>query len=74
MFFSKKRVWAAVILSLALIFYFFNFVQRNIDIIETRSIARKIFDYGLNFAIFFVAIYLALTLLIYLYKLVVTKK
>lgn len=74
MFFSKKRVWAAAILSLVLIFYFFNFVQRNVDIIETRSMGRRIFDYGLNFAIFFVVIYLVLTLLIYLYKLVVTKK
>lgn len=74
MFFSKKRVWTAAILSLVLIFYFFNFVQRNVDIIETRSMTRKIFDYGLNFAIFFVVIYLVLTLLIYLYKLVVTKK
>lgn len=57
-----------MVLSLALEYYAFNFVQRNINIIATRSFARQIFDYILNFVVFFVAFYLLVTLITYIYK------
>lgn len=66
MFFSTKRsIWSAVA-ALALEFYAFNFVPRNINIIATRTLTVKILDYILNFVIFFVVIYLAVTLVSYI--------
>lgn len=60
---SKKRALISAIISLTFVFYAFNFVPKNINIIETRSLPRQIFGYGLNFVLFFIVIYLILTLI-----------
>ncbi len=67
-FISKKRALVSVIASLLVVFYAFNFVPRNINIIATRSLSRQIIDYVLNFIIFFIVFYLVLTLIAYLIK------
>lgn len=67
-FFSAKRtIWSAVA-ALVVIFYAFNFVPRNINIIATRTLTVKILDYIFNFLMFFVAIYLAITLIVFIIK------
>ena len=68
MFISTKRGIVSAVLSLLFIFYAFNFVPRNINIIATRSLPRQIFAYVLNFVIFFIVIYLIATLIAYLAK------
>lgn len=74
MFLSTKRaIWSAVT-AIIFVFYCFNFVPRNINIIATRTLTVKILDYILNFVIFFVAIYLAVTLITYIVKLFLPKK
>lgn len=65
-FVSKKRVLFVSIASLLLEFYAFNFIPRNVNIIATRTIFVKILDYALNFLIFFLAIYLVSTLIIFI--------
>jgi len=68
MFISLKRaIWVgagAIIVD----FYAFNFVPRNINIIATRSLSVQILDYIFNFLMFFAAIYLAVTLIVYFIK------
>jgi hypothetical protein len=68
MFLSAKRGIISAVLSVLLEFYAFNFVPRNVSIIATRSFSRQIFDYALNFVIFFIAFYLMITLATYLIK------
>lgn len=63
---SKRRVVVAAAIALLLGFYVFNFVPRNINVLSTRPLARQIFAYVLNFALFFILAYLFLTLLAYL--------
>lgn len=63
MFVSTKRALASTIVSLLVEFYAFNFVPRNINLLATRSPLRQVFAYVLNFVIFFVVVYLLLTLL-----------
>ncbi len=67
-FISKSRIIVAGIISALFVFYFFNFVPRNINIVASRTLAVQIFDYVLNFAIFFVVIYLISCLFTYLYQ------
>ena len=67
-FISKSRIIIAGIISLILVFYFFNFVPRNINIIASRNLGRQLFAYALNFIIFFIVIYLVSCLLAYLYQ------
>jgi len=69
-FISKKRALVSAIASLLVVFYAFNFVPRNINIIATRSILRQILDYCLNFVIFFIVAYLVLTLIAFLIKVI----
>lgn len=71
---SKKRAVASLIISLLLVIYFFNFVPRNASIIASRSLARQIADYCLNIAIFFIVIYLFLSLMAYLRNKIFSKK
>jgi len=70
---KKKTIWSATI-ALIIAFYAFNFVPRNINIIATRSALMQIFDYCLNFVIFFVVAYLVLTLLTFFVMLFSSKK
>ena len=74
MFFSTKRAVGSAIVALAVEFYVFNFVPKNINILAARSVERQIFAYILNFVIFFAVIYLAVTLIIYLIKWLSAKK
>jgi hypothetical protein len=67
-FVSKSRGIISSILALVLIFYAFNFIPRNINIIATRSLGRQIFDYLLNFLIFFIVIYSVSSLFSFIYK------
>lgn len=67
-FFTKLRLVVTAIISLLLVFYLFNFVPRNINIVASRSLAIKIFDYILNFIIFFVVIYIAASLIVFVYQ------
>ncbi|HBL51798.1 MAG TPA: hypothetical protein DDZ05_01055 [Candidatus Blackburnbacteria bacterium] len=60
---SKKRALASAIISLLFVFYAFNFVPRNINLLETRSLLRQLLAFGLNFVLFFIASYLILTLI-----------
>ena len=73
MFFSIKRSLAAGIVSVVIVIYCFNFIPKYSAILATRTLGRQIADYCLNFLIFFVAIYLFLTLIIYLIKLLIKK-
>jgi hypothetical protein len=68
MFISIKRGMISAVLSVLFEFYSFNFVQRNINILATRSLSRQVADYVLNFLVFFIVIYLVLTLGAYLIK------
>lgn len=67
-FISKSRLIIAGIISPIFVFYAFNFVPRNTNIIASRTLGKQIFDYILNFVIFFVIIYLIFCLLTYLYQ------
>lgn len=68
MFLSTKRaLWSAIFAGLVVI-YSFNFVARYAEVFATRTLGRKILDYGLNFLIFFVGIYLLLTLATFIIK------
>jgi O-antigen/teichoic acid export membrane protein len=57
-FISKTRIIVAVAVSIALVFYFFNFIPRDITILASRSFGRQILDYLLNFCLFFIIVYL----------------
>jgi surface polysaccharide O-acyltransferase-like enzyme len=73
MFKSKSRIIISSIVSVILVFISFNFNPRDIAILATRSVGRQIFDYVLNFVIFFAAIYLIISLLIFVYNKFVPK-
>lgn len=70
---SKKRVVVAAAIASLFAFYVFNFVPRNINVLSTRPLARQIFAYVLNFALFFILAYLFLTLLAYLVRTISSK-
>jgi hypothetical protein len=65
---SMRRGVFAAVLAIVLEFYAFNFIPRNIAIMETRSLAIQKVDYLINFLIFFFAFYLVMTLGAYLVK------
>lgn len=67
-FVSKSRIIVAAILSVLFVFYAFNFVARNTNIVASRTLGVQIGDYVLNFIIFFATIYLALCLFAYIYQ------
>jgi hypothetical protein len=60
MLWSKNRAIVSGIFSLALVISALNFVERNVQIIATRSPGRIVFDYVINFIIFFIVFYLVL--------------
>jgi hypothetical protein len=68
MFISISRGIISAVLSVLLVIFSFNFVQRDINILATRTLSRQIFDYVFNFLIFFIVIYLVITLGTYLIK------
>jgi len=67
-FVSKLRLIITGIVSILLVFYAFNFVPRNSNIVASRTLGIQVFDYVLNFIIFFVALYLISCLLTYIYQ------
>lgn len=67
-FISKPRGVVAGILSMLLVFYAFNFVPRNTNIVASKPRGIQIFDYILNFIFFFVVVYLVSCLFSYLYQ------
>jgi len=74
MFLSKIRAIISAILAVLLVFYAFNFVPKNVNIVASRSLGRQIFDYVLNFVIFFVVAYLVFYLISFLVKIFRSKK
>lgn len=72
-FVSKSRVIVTTVLSILFVFYAFNFVARNTNIIASKTLGVQVFDYALNFVIFFVVIYLALCLLSFIYQKIFTR-
>lgn len=66
-FISKTRIIIAGVLSILLVFYFLNFIPRSVNILASRTFVRQILDYLLNFVIFFVATYLPLAAISFLY-------
>jgi len=66
-FISKKRAIISTILSIILVIFAMNFVSRNVNILTQRSGGRIVFDYALNIVIFFIIIYLIITLVAFIY-------
>ena len=67
MFISKMRAIISAILSIILVIFAMNFVERNIEILANRTTGRIIFDYALNIIIFFIVIYLLITFLMFIF-------
>lgn len=67
-FISKPRLIFTGILSALLVFYLLNFIPRNINIVASRSFGGQLFDYFLNFVIFFLVIYIISCLLTFAYQ------
>lgn len=65
---NKYRIMISSVFSAILVFYSFNFIPRNVSIIASRSLGRQIIDYILNFVLFTVVIYLALSLISFILK------
>lgn len=65
---NKTRLILAAGFSVLAVYYFFNFVPRNVAILATRTSERIILDYTVNFVIFFVVFYLILSLGVYIFK------
>lgn len=59
---SKSRVIVSLVASVLIVIVSFNFVPRDVAILTSRTPPRQVLDYILNFIIFFVAVYLLLTL------------
>lgn len=66
-FVSKPRIIFTGMISALFVFYVFNFVPRNINIIASRSLERQIFGYVLNFVLFFIAIYILFSVYLLIY-------
>jgi hypothetical protein len=73
-FISKNRSIISAILSIIIVFYAFNFVPRNLNIVASRTLLVQIFDYGFNFLIFFISFYLIVSLATYIYWKISEKK
>lgn len=67
MLWSKGRAIVSAILSLGLVIYALNYVERNVLIIAGRSAGRIVFDYIFNFIVFFLVFYLVLMFLAYVF-------
>jgi Na+-transporting NADH:ubiquinone oxidoreductase subunit NqrB len=65
---SKTRIIISAAVSALLVFYFFNFIPRDINILASRSLERQILDYALNFVVFFVSLYFLLSVATFLYR------
>lgn len=74
MFLSKNRAIISAIAAVLLVFYSFNFVARNVNIVASRTLGIQIADYVLNFAIFFIIIYLVLFAIAFFAKSIKSKK
>jgi len=66
-FLSKKRAIVSAVLSIILVIFAMNFVERNVKILAEATTARIIFDYFLNIVIFFIVIYLLITFLMFIF-------
>lgn len=72
-----KISWKMILLSFGLsvlfVIYSMNFIPRNIAIMAERTLSRQIFNYAVNILLFFVVIYLILSLLVWIYKKILIK-
>jgi len=67
MFLSKTRAVISGILSIILVILAMNLIERNIEILANRTTGRIVFDYALNIVIFFIVIYLVLSLFVFIF-------
>lgn len=67
-FISILRATVTAVLSIFFVFYAFNFVTRDLNILATRSFERQVLDYVINFILFFAAIYLLASLATFIYQ------
>jgi len=74
MFLSIKRSWWSLGLSVIIVIYSMNFVPRNVAIMAERTLARQIFNYAINIILFFIVIYLLLSLFTWVYKKIFSRK
>jgi len=65
---KKLKIIVSSVVSALFVFCAFHFNPRNIAILASRSLERQIFAYILNFVIFFVVVYLVLSLFNFLAK------
>jgi hypothetical protein len=68
MLLSIKRGILAAVLALALVYYAFNFIPRNIAVMSTRSVSWRVSDYLINFLLFFIGFYLLMSLVAWVVK------
>jgi len=68
MFLSKSRAIISAIISVIIVFLAMNFIQRNMNILATRSEGRIVFDYLINIGIFFLAIYIIWTVFVLIWE------
>jgi len=59
---SKSRFIVSLIASVLIVVLSFYFVPRDVTILASRTPIRQVLDYTLNFVVFFVAVYLLLSL------------
>lgn len=74
MFLSKNRAIISAVAAVLLVFYTFNFVAKNVNIVASRTLGIQIADYVFNFLIFFIVIYLVLYVIAFLAKSIKSKK
>ncbi len=67
-FLSWPRLIAGAVIAAVLVFCVLTFIPLYADIVATRTLAMQIFDYALNFIIFFVVVYLVASLASWLYR------
>ena len=65
---SKSRLIVSLVASLLIVIFLFNFVPRDVVILASRTPARQMLDYILNFVVFFAAVYLLLSLFTFIKK------
>ena len=59
---SKTRFLVSLVASVLIVILSFNSVPRDVAILASRTPMRQMLDYILNFVIFFVTVYLLLSL------------
>ncbi|MDP2873936.1 MAG: hypothetical protein Q8N84_01400 [bacterium] len=65
---NRYKIVVSALASLLMVFYLFNFIPRNVMLLASRTPTRQVLDYLLNSALFFVGIYLLLSLVAFVTK------